>query len=761
MPRVRPHRASPLGAVRTRRAALPAVRLVAVLAALALAAALFGVLPVQGQSTTTFVKNTGQTAGSGGYLLDATNTQRLQNFTTGPNDKGYTLTSIGVNFYSIASVATAGSELTVTLEGDSALCTLTDPASFTTAGVQTFTAPPTGTGACPTLTKETTYVVVVTRANNTSDLIGLAYTHSGSEDLLTPATGWEIADDLLYYSTELFVVEDQSYIIEVRGTAENTAATGAPTITGVAGVGQELTASTAGISDADGLDNVSYSYQWLRVDGMTETPIGTDSPTYTLVDNDEGTYIKVTVSFADDAGNAESRTSPAVGSVTPVAFTLVKNTGQSIGGLVLPLSTEFSRRAQAFTTGPNDKGYTPTSIGLHFRQIASVATAGSELTVTLNEDSSGVPGSALCTLADPASFTTAGLQTFIAPTTGTDPCPALTKETTYFVVVTRANNTTDFIEWSYTGSGGVEDTLTPATGWEVGGRSWYETSWSSSGTRSHIIEVRGTAENTPAAGAPGIAEVGQELTASTSGISDADGLDNASYSYQWLRVEGMSETNIGSDSSTYTLVADDEGKAIRVTVSFSDDAGNAESLTSRAVGLVTKPATTFVKNTGQTAELGSFPLTTNFSQRAQAFTTGPNDKGYTLTSIGVWFSVIFDTATAGSELTVTLNADSSGVPGSSALCTLADPASFSASGLHTFTAPTKWDSNRPDLHRAPDAGQVLGQRGLGDDLRATAATGLGSGGPQRMETSRTIVTRLHRKPNNDADEPRTASPRAA
>ena len=49
-------------------------------------------------------------------------------------------------------------------------------------------------------------------------------------------------------------------------TRTNNLATGAPTFTGTAQVGQTLTASTSGISDANGLDNVSYSYQWLTDD---------------------------------------------------------------------------------------------------------------------------------------------------------------------------------------------------------------------------------------------------------------------------------------------------------------------------------------------------------------------------------------------------------------------------------------------------------------------------------------------------------------
>ena len=96
----------------------------------------------------------------------------------------------------------------------------------------------------------------------------------------------------------------------------NNPATGVPTITGRAQVGQTLTAVTTGIMDADGLASVSYTYQWIRVDSGTDADIsGATSSTYTLVAADEGTTIKVKVSFTDDASNAETRTSVATGTV--------------------------------------------------------------------------------------------------------------------------------------------------------------------------------------------------------------------------------------------------------------------------------------------------------------------------------------------------------------------------------------------------------------------------------------------------------------
>ena len=92
----------------------------------------------------------------------------------------------------------------------------------------------------------------------------------------------------------------------------NTAASGAPTISGTPQVGEELTASTSGIADADGLDNAGFAYQWIRTDTDIQ---GATGSTYTAVDADEGKRLKVRVSFTDDAGHEESLTSAATDAV--------------------------------------------------------------------------------------------------------------------------------------------------------------------------------------------------------------------------------------------------------------------------------------------------------------------------------------------------------------------------------------------------------------------------------------------------------------
>ena len=117
-------------------------------------------------------------------------------------------------------------------------------------------------------------------------------------------------------------------------------------------------------------------------------------------------------------------------------------------------------------------------------------------------------------------------------------------------------------------------------------------------TKTYTVTVtRGGQTNTPAMGKPsitGTAQVGQTLTAATTGIADTDGKTKAengdtgyAYTYQWVRVDGSNETDItGAASKTYIPAAADVGKTIKVQVSFTDDAGNPESLTSDPAGPV-------------------------------------------------------------------------------------------------------------------------------------------------------------------------------
>ncbi len=107
---------------------------------------------------------------------------------------------------------------------------------------------------------------------------------------------------------------------------------------------------------------------------------------------------------------------------------------------------------------------------------------------------------------------------------------------------------------------------------------------------SNATNLLNRPSNATASGQPtikGTVEVGETLTADTSDIADANGLSNATYAYQWVRSSGGTDTDTsGATGATYTLADEDAGNAVKVRVSFTDDDGYTETLTSNATDIV-------------------------------------------------------------------------------------------------------------------------------------------------------------------------------
>ena len=301
--------------------------------------------------------------------------------------------------------------------------------------------------------------------------------------------------------------------------APNDPATGTPTISGTAQVGETLTADTSGIADADGLDNATYTYQWFANDGDTDADIsGATASTYMLVDDDQGKTIKVRVSVTDDADNETTLTSAATDEVS------------------------FAVQQQGASNTPATGQ--PT--------ISGTAQVGEMLTA----DTSGI--------ADADGLDNA---TYSYQWLGDDTDIAGATSSTYTLVDDDEGKTIK-VRVVVTDDEGNETTLTSEA--------------------TDAVEAAAQPDS-PATGQPtisGTAQVGEMLTADTSGIADADGLDNATYSYQWL---GDDTDIAGATSSTYTLVDDDEGKTIKVRVVVTDDEGNETTLTSEATDAVEAP----------------------------------------------------------------------------------------------------------------------------------------------------------------------------
>ena len=415
----------------------------------------------------------------------------------------------------------------------------------------------------------------------------------------------------------------------------NSPATGAPTISGTVQVDETLTADTSGITDADGLSDVSYSYQWIRNDGTNDSDIGGQTgSTYTLVSADEGKTIKVRVSFTDDAGNEETLTSAATASVAaaPSRLTASLENGATThdGSAVFTFEIRFSEEfALSYTT-------------LKFH--AFDVTGGEVLNSQRMDKPSNIRW--LITVGPDVN----GDVTVVLPVT--EDCAA-------------------------------QGAICTEDGRPLSNR-----------LQMTVTGPLSADQNTPATGLPtisGTAQVDETLTADTSGISDADGLDNAEFSYQWIRTDGGTDDDIaGATESTYTLTDDDEGKTIKLKVWFIDDKGNSETLTSAATADVGEPQF-LVSNLGAGVSGAGGIQRTLYTARsgfAQAFTTGAKTGGYPLGSVGIQVSHFYDGSTVGDHLQVTINGVASeGEPGD-AHCTLTNPSSFSTPGVSAFEAPT-------------------------------------------------------------------------
>ena len=302
----------------------------------------------------------------------------------------------------------------------------------------------------------------------------------------------------------------------------NTPPSGLPAVSGTPQVKETLTADTSGISDDNGLDDVAYSYQWMRNDGTDDTDIAEEtSKTYTVADADVGKTIKVRVSFTDNGGNYESLTSAA--SAVVVA---APNTQPS--GLPAVSGTPQVKETLTADTSDisDDDGLDDVSYGYQWMR-----NDGTDDTDIAEETSR-----------------------------------------TYTVAVADVGKTIK-VRVSFTDVGGNYESLTSAA--------------------SAVVVA---APNTPPSGLPAVSgtpAAKETLTADTSGISDDNGLDDVAYGYQWMRNDGTGDADIAEETSgTYTVAVADVGKTIKVRVSFTDDGGNRESLTSLASAVVAGPAPT-------------------------------------------------------------------------------------------------------------------------------------------------------------------------
>ena len=412
--------------------------------------------------------------------------------------------------------------------------------------------------------------------------------------------------------------------------APNRDATGLPTISGTPQVRETLTADTADIADEDGLSNVTYRYQWITNDGNADADIedATDS-TYKLSDTDVGKTIKVRVSFADDADNDESLTSVATTAVLATVPTqplsLAVATGDQIqeldaswqvpssngGSAITGYKVQWKEAADSWDTAADVSeatvtGTTDTITGLTggvayaVRVIASnvmgYGPASTEAAGTpsggISEQNTESENSAPAGLPT-ISGTPEAEQTLTADTSAITDGDGLTNVSYGYQWIRNDGNADADIE-------DATDSTYKLSDADVGKTIKVKVSFTddadnqetlTSAATDEVVAAQASSQGTALPTVIGPAVVDQTLTVSTSDIADDDGLTNVSYSYQWIRSGTNGDTDIaGQTASTYTLVAADVGNAIKVKVSFDDDANNQETRTSEATAtVVAKP----------------------------------------------------------------------------------------------------------------------------------------------------------------------------
>ena len=433
----------------------------------------------------------------------------------------------------------------------------------------------------------------------------------------------------------------RSYTVTVvrADASANNPATGEPTIAGTARVGETLTAGTSGISDDDGMDNATFSYQWLHNDGGPDTEIaGATSATYLVTSGEVGKTIKVLASFTDDGGNEESLTSVAT---APVAATVpgVPRSAAAEQGSTGEL--DVSWEAPAANGGSDITGYTvqwkeaahswdmpanvseaTTSDNSYTISLLSLGTEYSVRVIATNSVGDGPPSSEVKETAEAqTSQQQAAPQN--SPATGQVAILGTAQVGQTLTVMSAISDQDGLANANFTHQwvrvdGATETDISGATGTtyttvraDQGKTVKVRVSFTDdAGYQETLTSVATTTvaprPNSPATGQVailGTAQVGQTLTV-MSAISDQDGLANANFTHQWVRVDGATETDIsGATGTTYTTVRADQGKTVKVRVSFTDDAGYQETLTSVATTTVAprpnSPAT------GQVAILGT------------------------------------------------------------------------------------------------------------------------------------------------------------
>ena len=463
------------------------------------------------------------------------------------------------------------------------------------------------------------------------------------------------------------------------------------------------------ISDGNFLSGASYSYQWIRVDGATETLIDNPNPRgqgYSLQPADVGKALKVTVSFTDDAGNRESLTSGVTGTVGSALTYQMSNLNQVITGRIIQGTA--TALAQSFTTGADQKILTKVRLpmGAFVDGRSGVfpgITVMPEVSVYSDySDTDSRPGLRLLDLINPASVEHNVLTLEDFTTTGL----TLAANTKYWVVVRTDQSGLD-AKLATLNSTGLDDS---STDWSMGDTiQYFEPDTLNSGewkafTQNEVVQMGiVTMDDLPVITGDleigGILEPGLTVATDRSQLVIPDGYSVSGVG--WILVDGETETAISTPPfrTRYTVQPGDVGKQLKAWYSYRDNLNIAEAqneilVYSEPTDVVVSASTYLGSNLGEVTNQ-YLNINTFLPAVAQAFTTGNDSSEVTAVRMQMG-------APSGVEPRVSIYSDDSGLPGTS-LHLLANPAridartsngaltaeEFTASGV-TLSANTKY-----------------------------------------------------------------------
>ena len=423
---------------------------------------------------------------------------------------------------------------------------------------------------------------------------------------------------------------------------------------------QELDVSWEAPSSNGGTAVTGYKVQWKESTDSWETPADVSEATasgtsHTITGLTGGVEYSVRVSAVNDAGTGPA-SDPVSGTPQKAALwsaTLTVGTAEKfVGYTTFVLGSESPIRgalsADTFTSG--DDSHTVKALGVLEGDLILTVTpkpsfgfvlvAGTTEFASTDASTKGTDSLIQYRWADPGLDWSDGQEVAVRMTNGLPTISGtpqvdetLTADTSPIDDVDGLTNVSYEYQWiagglDIAGATGSTYTLTYGEqGKTIQVRVTFTDDAENEETLTSVATVAvAAAPNREATGEPtigGTPRVGQTLTAETSGIDDADGLTNVSYRYQWLA--GGSDI-AGATGSTYGLVPADAGSTIEVRVTFTDDRGNSETLTSEAT--VAVAATTPTEPLSLTVATGDQVQELVASWQAPESNGGSNVTGY-------------------------------------------------------------------------------------------------------------------------------------